>query len=104
MEPRRVDSDMSTSIQAWKLYWVEGRTLKGVAEGIGLAPNTLRRHWDYWGFPKRRPGPRPRNSGTLSEKDVKRILKLVQKKPQAEVAREFGVSRQYVNQLVKARL
>lgn len=84
---------------AWNKYWVEGASFKETAAELGVAMNTLYKLWDRWGFPKRKPGPR-RREGSLTEEQVREILDCLEGGwSQAELAREYGVSRQRINQI-----
>lgn len=92
---------MSAASTAWRLYWVEVRSLRDVADALGCSTNKLADLWRHWGFPKRKPGPR-RIPRQLSDEDVRVILDRVEAgESYAQTGADYGISRQRVHQLVK---
>jgi predicted DNA-binding protein YlxM (UPF0122 family) len=95
---------MTTSaLQAWRMYWFEVLTLREVAERLDTSVNTLARLWKHWGFPTRSSGP-TRSPKRLTAEDIDAIVALAPTTSQAEIAREFGVSRSAVHQVIRKYL
>lgn len=87
---------------AWLLYWGRGESFQQTAFALGTKVPKLRKFWKFWGFPRRKPGPRsaPRK---LTPEQTEDILRSVYEggRGQSDLARDYGVSRQRISQIVR---
>ena len=87
---------------AWVQYWENGESFEQTASALGVKVPKLRKFWSFWGFPRRKSGPRkaPRK---LTPEQTEDILRLVYEegRGQSDLAREYDVSRQRISQIVR---
>lgn len=91
----------------WWTYWVENRTLVETADEIGLSVGALQQRFRRWQFPRRPQGAGGRGrTAKLTDQQIREIKDRgvnSECDSRAELAVEFGVSRQRIYQILNGQ-